>query len=77
VAATPRSLGAAGTGVDDAALVGRTEEFLEQAAPDPETAGAITAFHGSPYDFDAFDISRMGTGEGAQAYGPGLYFAES
>jgi hypothetical protein len=72
-----RSLGAAGTGVDDAALVGRTEEFLEQAAPDPETAGAITAFHGSPYDFDAFDISRMGAGEGTQAYGPGLYFAES
>jgi hypothetical protein len=76
-AGTPRSLGAAGTGVDDAALVGRTEEFLEQAAPDPETAGAITAFHGSPYDFDAFDISRMGAGEGTQAYGPGLYFAES
>ena len=50
---------------------------LVVAAPDPETAGAITAFHGSPYDFDAFDISRMGTGEGAQAYGPGLYFAEA
>ena len=48
-----------------------------RAEPDPETAGAITAFHGSPYDFDAFDISRMGTGEGAQVYGPGLYFAES
>ena len=50
---------------------------LVVAAPDPETAGAITAFHGSPYDFDAFDISKMGTGEGAQAYGPGLYFAEA
>ena len=37
----------------------------------------ITAYHGSPYDFDRFDISKMGTGEGAQAYGPGLYFAES
>jgi len=73
----PRSLGAAGTGVDDAALVARTEEFLGQTAPDPETAGAITAFHGSPYDFDAFDITKMGTGEGAQAYGPGLYFAEA
>ncbi len=39
--------------------------------------GAITAFHGSPYDFDAFDIGKMGTGEGNQAYGPGLYFAEA
>jgi hypothetical protein len=31
-AGTPRSLGAAGTGVDDAALAGRTEDFLGQAA---------------------------------------------
>jgi hypothetical protein len=54
-----------------------TPRSLGAAAPDPETAGAITAFHGSPYDFDAFDIRKMGTGEGAQAYGPGLYFAES
>ena len=73
----PRSLGAAGTGVDDAALVGRTEEFLEQAAPDPKIASAITAFHGSPYDFDFFDIGKMGTGQGEQRYGPGLYFSEA
>lgn len=37
----------------------------------------ITAYHGSPHDFDQFDISKIGTGEGAQAYGHGLYFAES
>jgi hypothetical protein len=37
----------------------------------------ITAYHGSPYDFDRFDISKIGTGEGAQAYGRGLYFAEN
>lgn len=37
--------------------------------------GAIRAFHGSPYDFDRFDASKIGTGEGAQAYGRGLYFA--
>lgn len=35
----------------------------------------IRAFHGSPYDFDRFDASKVGTGEGAQAYGHGLYFA--
>jgi hypothetical protein len=38
--------------------------------------GAIKAFHGSPHKFDAFDMSKIGTGEGAQAYGHGLYFAE-
>ncbi|MBX2989455.1 MAG: hypothetical protein KF802_16320 [Bdellovibrionaceae bacterium] len=37
----------------------------------------IRAYHGSPHDFDKFDISKIGTGEGAQAYGHGLYFAES
>ena len=36
----------------------------------------ITAYHGSPHDFDEFDLSKIGTGEGAQAYGHGLYFAE-
>lgn len=37
----------------------------------------IRAYHGSPYDFDRFDMSKIGTGEGAQAYGHGLYFAEN
>jgi hypothetical protein len=37
----------------------------------------ITAWHGSPHKFDKFDSSKIGTGEGAQAYGHGLYLAES
>ena len=37
----------------------------------------IRAYHGSPYSFDRFDASKIGTGEGAQAYGHGLYFAGS
>lgn len=37
----------------------------------------VTAYHGSPYDFTKFDSSRIGTGEGAQAYGHGLYIAEN
>ena len=39
--------------------------------------GGITAFHGSPHNFSKFDMSKVGTGEGAQAYGHGLYFAEN
>jgi len=39
-------------------------------------AGAIV-YHGSPHKFDKFDSSKIGTGEGAQAYGHGLYFADS
>jgi hypothetical protein len=37
----------------------------------------IRAYHGSPHDFDRFSMDKIGTGEGAQAYGHGLYFAES
>jgi hypothetical protein len=36
-----------------------------------------TVYHGSPHKFDKFDASKIGTGEGAQAYGHGLYLAES
>jgi hypothetical protein len=36
----------------------------------------MTAWHGSPHKFDKFDISKIGTGEGAQAYGAGLYFTD-
>ena len=39
--------------------------------------GGIKAYHGSPYDFEKFDLGKIGTGEGAQAYGHGLYFAEN
>ena len=34
------------------------------------------AWHGTPYDFDAFDLSGIGSGEGNQAHGWGLYFAQ-
>jgi hypothetical protein len=34
-----------------------------------------SVFHGSPYEFDQFDLGSIGSGEGAQAYGWGLYFA--
>ena len=37
----------------------------------------IEAWHGSPHKFDKFSLEKIGTGEGAQAYGHGLYFAES
>jgi hypothetical protein len=44
-----------------------------------QSAPKIIAYHGSPRPthFDRFDASKIGTGEGAQAYGHGLYFAQS
>lgn len=36
-----------------------------------------SAYHGSPHKFDEFSLDNIGTGEGAQAHGWGLYFAEN
>jgi len=40
-------------------------------------AGRIKAWHASPYDFDRVDLSKVGTGQGAQSYGHGFYAAEN
>ena len=45
--------------------------------PPTETESGIIAFHGSGADFDEFRLDMIGTGEGAQAYGYGLYFTDS
>jgi hypothetical protein len=38
----------------------------------------LTAYHGTPHTIQGqFDINKVGTGEGAQAYGHGMYFAEN
>jgi len=55
----------------DAAVPG---VIAAEAADKPR---GIRAYHGSPHDFDRFDLSKIGTGEGAQAFGHGLYFAEN
>lgn len=56
----------------------RAAEMLGVAAGhDPRIAESFDAWHGSPHDFERFDISKLGTGEGAQVYGHGLYFAEN
>jgi len=41
------------------------------------TQSPATVFHGSPHLFQRFDSSKIGTGEGAQVYGHGLYLAEN
>ncbi len=55
----------------------RVAELAARLAGDAPPPKYIRAYHGSPYDFDRFDASRIGSGEGAQAYGYGLYFAGS
>ena len=40
------------------------------------TKESVDAWHGSPHDFDSFSIDHMGSGEGAQSFGWGLYFSD-
>ena len=47
------------------------------AAVAPAKEAPIIAYHGSPHTFERFDARKIGTGEGAQAYGYGLYFGEA
>lgn len=44
---------------------------------EPGVTFSIAALHASPHSFRKFSTDYMGQGEGAQAYGWGLYFAES
>jgi len=62
-------------------LVGALSPFayasaMSKASQIPGMAELI-AYHGSPHKFKKFDASKIGTGEGAQAFGHGLYFAEN
>lgn len=59
-------------------VAGIARRGIMPAAEEAATAAkGIRAYHGSPHDFDRFSLEHIGTGEGAQAYGHGLYFAEN
>lgn len=57
----------AGIGTADMGMMGSSVGGL---------AAMLRASHGSPHLFNKFDFSKIGTGEGAQAYGHGGYFAQ-
>src|SRR5574343_550423 len=63
----------------------RIRDYFLQEKPDSlgvlgwkEDAGAaqVSAWHGSPHAFDNYSTEKIGTGEGAQAFGYGLYFTD-
>lgn len=56
-------------------LLKGAENLASPATLNPQTGAVV--WHGSPHKFDKFDASKIGTGEGAQAYGHGLYLSES
>ena len=64
-------------GAIDAVPGGRAVKSGAMALGKALERGPIRGYHGSPYNFDFFDSSKIGTGEGAQAYGRGHYIAEA
>lgn len=64
------------------ARLGQNAEEAYRAHPlrvEASGIGALeqVAYHGTPYTVDKFTTQKIGTGEGAQAYGWGMYFAKS
>jgi hypothetical protein len=77
VAAADGSTGASPTG-GSAATVARPAPVVADAVRGDAVQSIIenqAAFHGTPHKFDKFSMEKIGTGEGAQAFGHGLYFA--
>jgi len=73
-------------GLPSGAAARQAEDFAAyQRSIPPSDVSPLTAFHGTPHTFPAepglplgrFRSEKIGTGEGAQAYGYGTYFAES
>jgi hypothetical protein len=73
-------------GLPSGAAARQAEDFAAyQRSIPPSDVSPLTAFHGTPHTFPAepglplgrFRSEKIGSGEGAQVYGHGLYFAES
>lgn len=70
-----------GVKTQDGAIVW-DESLIQKNSKDDEIWGADgetydqKAWHGTPYDFERFDIGKIGDGVGDQVHGWGLYFAK-
>ena len=61
--------------MDDLAEFGYFGDSTE--AKESNVTFSLSAFHGTPHKVKRFSTDKIGTGEGAQAYGWGLYFASA
>ena len=69
---------ASGSPIGIAAVLGTSVYTSDSEAIPLSRAGKIViqAYHGTPHKVDRFRSDKINTGEGAQAYGYGLYFAD-
>lgn len=69
-------LGLLGQAANEGMNYGPATQKMAGMLADAYNPVAATVWHGSPRKFDKFDSSKIGTGEGAQSYGNGMYAAE-
>ena len=55
----------------------REDDFVDKANTPKDKYSIRNLYHGSGQDFDEFSSDSIGSGEGMQSMGRGLYFAES
>lgn len=60
--------------VNESGTIDEHVEYMNSLDDDNNTYFQ-SAYHGTPHKFDEFSLDAIGTGEGAQAHGWGLYFA--
>ncbi len=51
------------------------KSVIKGGKPGGKHTSFMVAWHGTPHSFKKFSLGKIGTGEGAQVYGWGLYFA--
>ena len=68
-----------GAGINLMGVVPVVGDVAAKSAKSARSAlrNVISAGHASPHRFEQFSMDKIGTGEGAQVYGHGLYFAEN
>ncbi|MDR0429322.1 MAG: hypothetical protein LBH58_02445, partial [Tannerellaceae bacterium] len=54
----------------------KMREYLEKHLGEEDAGRFLSLWHGSPHSFKKFSLNFIGSGEGAQSYGYGLYFTE-
>jgi len=76
-ASTRKNLEAAGVSMVeyDPKVEGSRQAAIESFYDKPNILFQSAAWHGTPHSFDKFSLDHLGSGEGAQAFGWGLYFA--
>lgn len=57
-------------------MIDKVKNFTQFVNENIDTKTKIIAYHASPHLFNNFSTEYMGSGEGAQAYGWGLYFTD-